>query len=569
MRINGTVSKKNTVILALFPIIIFLGLFLYSFKSRETMVWFFSRTSYYFMFALCMIWLIQLCRYLAVFEWSPPDFFRAHWPGMLLALVMTFIVFATVPVQFKILGDETNLLSVSQDMYYHKGAYIISMADFSNGSPHVLDVSIPNRPLLFPFVINLIHSILGYRPENAFILNFILMFILLAGVYIVTQKTIDTPTAVAGIFLILSYPIISISATSGGYDLFSTLLFTLILTVFYQFLKSPDAKGLAFLWLSLLMFSNIRYESCIYFLIIFVAATRFSKFSYFKEFAYVYVLTPMLSLPFVWQRFLSQGTYENPSHIPLFSIQSFIKHGKIFLQNFLNLNFDLPYSGLLNLAAILIIGYGIKQIVTRKVKLTSIQIKFAIILVLCVAVVLVIVLSHHFGRYDRPTQARLFMYFSVFCALTPIFLKAIYPDWISGKKLLIASVAIFLFYHPVAGHHAFINNMVITRIHQHAQTHLKNLNDPNVLVITAYAGQYTALNFSAVTFQYANLHRRDLRAKLKAHRYSKIIVLQEIDYTTNRPKWGNQRLDPRFKLKAVEEIQVLNDRFLRISRLAM
>ena len=133
------------------------------------------------------------------------------------------------------------------------------------------------RPLLFPFAINLIHSILGYRPQNAFILNFILMIILMSGVYIATRKAIDTPSAVAAIFLVLSYPIISISATSGGYDLFSTLFFALILTVFYQFIKSPDARRLAFLWLSLLVFSNIRYESCIFFL--FISGISFSIFT--------------------------------------------------------------------------------------------------------------------------------------------------------------------------------------------------------------------------------------------------------------------------------------------------
>ena len=109
--------------------------------------------------------------------------------------------------------------------------------------------------------------------------------------------------------------------------------------------------------------------------------------------------------------------------------------------------------------------------------------------------------------------------------------------------------------------------MVITRIHQHAQKYLKNLNDPDILVITAYAAQYTALNFSAVTVQYANLHRRKLLADIKAHRYSKIIVLQEIDAATNKPKWDNQRLDPKYKINVAKNVQILDDRFLRISRL--
>ena len=533
------------------------------------MIWFFARTSYYFMFALFIIWLIQLSRYLALLNFSPRGFFKAHWPGLVLSLTVTVIVFATVPIQFKVLGDETNLLSVSQDMYYHKGAYLISMAKFYNENLEVVQTSIPNRPLLFPFATNLIHLVLGYRPENVFILNFLLMFIFMTGVYVTIRKTIDPHTAVAGLLLIIAYPIITISATSGGYDLFSILLFALILTVFYNFLKSPAAESFAFLWVSLLMFSNIRYESCIFFLIIVVAAIKFIKPGYFKQAAYIYLLTPLLCLPFIWQRILSQGTYENPSHIPLFAVQSFVKHGKLFIANFLNLGLDLPYAGLLNLAAVVVLGYGFKQIVTRKITLQSYQKYFGDVLLFCIATIMVIVLSHHFGRYDRPTQARLFMYFSVFCALTPVFLKAFQPQWITSKKLMVASLVILLLYHPVAAKHTFINKMAITRIHQHTQKFLKNLDDPRVLIITSYSAQYAALNYSSVTIEYANQNYQSLLAELKEHRYSDIFVLQEIEYTSGKPKWTNQNLDPRFKLKPMEKVQVLNDRFIRISRVVM
>jgi len=69
----------------------------------------------------------------------------------------------------------------------------------------------------------------------------------------------------------------------------------------------------------------------------------------------MYALTPLLSLPYIWQRILSQGTYENPLDVPLFSIQSFLKYGQIFIQNFLNLHLDLPYAGLLNIMAVVVI----------------------------------------------------------------------------------------------------------------------------------------------------------------------------------------------------------------------
>ena len=161
------------------------------------------------------------------------------------------------------------------------------------------------------------------------------------------------------------------------------------------------------------------------------------------------------------------------------------------------------------------------------------------------------------------------MYFSVFCALTPVLLKALKPDWISGKRLMVISFVLFLLYHPLAHSNAFINSMIITRIHQQTQKFLKSLDDPDVFLLTAYAGQYTALNYSAVTIQYANQHRPDLLSEFKNHRYSKILVLQEIDTTTHLPKWPNQRLDPAFKLQPLRLISISGDRYLRISRLVI
>jgi hypothetical protein len=56
-------------------------------------------------------------------------------------------------------------------------------------------------------------------------------------------------------------------------------------------------------------------------------------------------------------------------------------------------------------------------------------------------------------------------------------------------------------------------------------------------------------------------------ADIKAHLYSNILVLQEIDSATQLPRWRNQKLDPRFKLQPLKEIQIQADRYLRISRL--
>ncbi len=559
--------KTQKRILSVLPLILFCGLFFYSLTNSTTMTRLYVGTSYYLMLGLCVLWLYQLVIFLRHLHFSPKAFLKSYWPGIILALVLTGMIFATVPVHFKILGDETNLLSVSQAMFYNRDANLVSMASYLNGEFQIIDTAIPNRPLLFPFATAVLHSIFGYHYQNAFILNFLVMFVFLAGVYVAVRKTCDPPAAVAAMVLILSYPVLSLYATSGGYDLFSTFFFALVLTLFYHLLKSPHSDRLALLWTSLLMFSNIRYESCIFMAILIVAAFKSIRLKHFTVRAYVYLLTPLLSLPYIWQRILSQGTYENPPGVPLFSMQSFFKHAKIFIQNFMNLNFELPYAGMLNLAAALIIGCLLILVLTKKIQLAPFQKYFVAIVLLCMGVILVIVLSHHFGRYDRPTQARLFIHFSMFCALTPIFLKVCCPSWLRSRSLLAASIVVFLLYHPIAGQHTFINSLVITRVHQSSLKFLKNHSDQNLLVVTSYAGQFTPLNYGAVTIDYANSHRQKIMSAFKRHQYSRVIVLQEIAYATRAPRWPNQRLDSRFKLKPLKEIQVARDRYLRISEL--
>ena len=132
---------------------------------------------------------------------------------------------------------------------------------------------------------------------------------------------------------------------------------------------------------------------------------------------------------------------------------------------------------------------------------------------------------------------------------------------------MVASFVIFLLYQPLAHSSAFINSMIITRIHQQTQKYLKSLDGSEVLLVTSYASQYTALSYSAVTIQFANQHRHNLLADFKNHRYSKILVIQEIDNSTRRPKYPNQRLDPAFKLQPLRLISISGDRYLRISRL--
>ncbi len=153
-----------------------------SLSSRKAVAACYSNTSFYLIFALVILWIVLLICHLRQLRVSVGGFLRRQVFGIVLALLVTALIFLTVPVYLKILNDETNLLAVSQAMLYFRSADRIAMATFFDGGLQVLSFEVPIRPMLFPFLTWLLHAVFGYHPHNAFVVNFLLAFVLLAGV---------------------------------------------------------------------------------------------------------------------------------------------------------------------------------------------------------------------------------------------------------------------------------------------------------------------------------------------------------------------------------------------------
>src|SRR6056297_3410836 len=73
---------------------------------------------YYFMLAGFVIWLLLIANVMRGKRWR--NFFRFHAPAMVLAVALMISIFHISPPQFKILGDEANLVGVSMAMHAQK-----------------------------------------------------------------------------------------------------------------------------------------------------------------------------------------------------------------------------------------------------------------------------------------------------------------------------------------------------------------------------------------------------------------------------------------------------------------
>ncbi|MGK0205789.1 MAG: hypothetical protein ACI9S9_004882, partial [Planctomycetota bacterium] len=111
---------------------------------------------------------------------------RVWWPGLLLTISATLVVFLVSPPQMRVQFDETSLVGVSQNMHTQGLALITTGAVPWQGAVVPKENMVDKRPTLFAFLVSGVHALSGYRIENAFFVNGLLLalglFVLFAAV---------------------------------------------------------------------------------------------------------------------------------------------------------------------------------------------------------------------------------------------------------------------------------------------------------------------------------------------------------------------------------------------------
>jgi len=544
----------------------FLFLLIYSLTSKEIMTKLFLHTSYYLILLMMIVWTIQAVLFLKAVNFSLKLLLKKHWAGILIALVLTSLIFVSVQVGFKTLSDETNLLSVSMAMLTDKISANYTMGKYYYGNFNPINSELEKRPLAFPFLVSVLHAFTGFRYQNPFIFNFIIMFLFLSGVYIAARKFLDIPSSVAAMFFILSYPVFSIFGTSGNFDFFNSVLFAVILAAVYYYLTNPSSSAFAFIFASLLVFANIRYESIFFLFFIPLLLCKAITKQHLKDNVWLFFITPLVNLPYIWGRILRSDAYQNPEDVPLFSAVSFVKNIKIYFSNLVDLNYYLPYAGILSIISLLIFAYLAVALWPKRNQLQKQQKYFLLVLLASVLAGTCIYFAHFFGDCTHPSSARFFITLSIALALGPIALKIYKPQFMSGAALLITAVVFFLFYHPIAIEGRFLNSLKGNRTTYHCIDFLSKIGDKNVLVIAERPGQFTALGYGAINFSYANKNSEQILKEAARHLFSKIVVFQEIEYTNNNPI-KKMALPAGYRLDTLYDIQITATEFLRISEM--
>ena len=545
------------------PLVLFSMLLGKTLGHRLTMESYFLKWSYYFILALTVWWAASGLRYLRSRAFSPSAFLKAYWPGLIIALGMTLSVASSVPVEFKTLSDETNMVSVSRSMLESKTCRNVTMNKNYYGQPHTVSYAVPKRPLLFPFLVQLVHLVFGYDYRNAFYLNLTVLFLLLAGIYIVFTRLADATAAVAAMLLVLSTPLVPILATSAGFDLINSVFLLLILVMVYHHLAQGDGPTFSFLWLSLLVFANIRYESLFFSLLIVVllALTKKIKLAHVRACSLELCATALILLPTIWQRIvtLKSTTAEDGA---TFSLAYLLSHGRDMLKSLADFDFTLPYENVLTAVSLLIYAYLLWWHIKNRRRLGAAHKTAAALFATLVVLNALFYLSYYWGRYDHPSSARFFVFISLVMALGPVWLRYFKPNWLPSRPLLGLAAVSLVLYFPVAINSPFMDTLTLNRLTGHSLAYLEPYAKEDVMAVTIRPGQMVAAGYGAVNFRYAG--KDGFGREVRRHLYPHVVVFQKIRYKDNLPT-PDTRLDMGLPLVTRQEVQITSNYYLRIS----
>lgn len=222
-----------------------------------------SRAGFWFVLAAFVIWLCALWSAfgadLQALRWRNVD-----WMSLVIIGLGGTVLLVHEAFGFKIVMDELMLLGTSMSMHLDKVVQTPLRGNDIQGSFVILEGMVDKRPLFFPFLLSLLHDILGYRPANAFILNGALTFIFLGLINALGRLLAGRMAGWLGVVLLAGLPLLAQNATGGGFELLNLVMIAATLLLGVRFVEKRDGPSLTAFCFSALLLAQVRYESVIY-----------------------------------------------------------------------------------------------------------------------------------------------------------------------------------------------------------------------------------------------------------------------------------------------------------------
>ena len=564
-------STRGKVALVALPAALLL-LFVVSVDDIQTTQQFFVNTTYYFLMATVLCWAGTYIHGARDLRWKAcVAWMKENWPGIVIAVALTVVVGAAVEPALRMLSDEANLVGTSKNFFSSKSATFTVSGKNYYGSYWDVDVAIDRRPTLFPFLVSLVHSVLGYSYGNVFVFNLLLLPAFVLVSYRLCKSLGGETFGIVASLLALTHPITLICVRSGAFDFLAAFFGLLVLKSLLDYTRDQHPAKLAILWMNLCMFAEIRYESALFIPPVVVLLLLFKMLSWrtLRPYAFIYALTPAFLLPRVWQSLLRGNVPEQEPGTVTFSAGNFLRNAHEYFEPILSPSQSYPaHSAIviaLGVVGCLVWAYWLVGRI-RASDWKAPHPRFAVFVAAWMAVQVFVVFTYVWGRAQYPSAARLVIPIDTFFSFAAAWIVTLSLRRWQPFVAVALALALVVIQLPVASQDRIMNRLTQTRESAATWRFFERLPDKRILIVTDRPNHFTIMNYGAMSFETA---KRDpyLFTAFDRHLFQDIYVIQQLKLSTRDPlpgyeAWTDRKLDP------VLEFQNDADRLVRVSRVA-
>jgi hypothetical protein len=468
-----------------------------------------------------------------------------------------------------VLSDEANLVGTSKNLFASKAPTFTVSGKYYYGTYFDIDVAIDQRPALFPFLVSLVHALLGYQYANAFHLNLVLLPAFLLVLYRLGKSLGGELLGVLGSLLVVAHPILLISVRSGGFDFLALFFGLLVVGSVLDFVRTQSADALAILWMNLCMFAGVRYESALFVLpvIALLLLFRMVTWSRLRPYALIYALTPAFLLPRIWQSLLRGNVPKQDPGVVTFSVENFVANAHEYFLPLL----DPRGSHTAHSAVVIGLGLvgcvlGLRWLVRRfrRNGLEDADLRFAGFVVAWMALKVVILFAYVWGRAQYPSAARLVLPIDTFLSLAAAFALTRVFEHTRPFVPVLLTLGYSVSQLPVASEARLMQRLTETRENATVWPFFEQLPSKRIMVVAERPGHFTIMGYGAMSFEAA---KRDpyLFKALERRLFEDVYLVQHLHVSTGKPFPGFGFWSAR-SLETVFEFQNDADVLVRISR---
>ncbi len=551
---------------------VLLGLLLVSVFDRTIAQQLFLNTAYYFSMATVLCWVGTHLYAARDVGWNTIlAWVKDNWPGLVIALLVTVVAAVAVPPALRLLSDEANLIGISKNLFASQSPTFTVSGKNYYGSYWDVDVVIDQRPILFPFLVSLVHSVVGYSYDNVYVFNLMVLPAFVLVSYRLAKSLGGEVFGVVASLLVVAHPIVLLTVRSGSFDFLTVFLALLVTKSLADFLVGRRPEQLAILWMNLCLFAGVRYETALFILPVVALLFLYKTVSLesLRPFGLLYVLTPAFLLPRIWLSMLRGNVPKQAPGTITFSVQHFLDNAVEYLQPILRPFSAFPAHSRV-VMALGIVGCLVGALLlfrgTRSGGVEAPRRRLAAFIAVWMALQIVIVFSYVWGRAQYPSSARLVIPIDVFLSFVAAWVLARGLQRFRPFVPILVALGVLLTELPVAAQGRMMNRLTQTRESAATWAFFERLNEPRILIITDRPNHFTIMNYGAMSFEAA---RRDryLLVAWQRRLFQDVYVIQPIKLSTNQPLPGYE-LWPDRQLEPVYEFQNDANVLVRVSRLA-